>query len=273
MEACPVCGNHKLSLIVEIDSWRVLECDACRHGVVSPFPSSEHLSQLYNSDYFVERYLQLFSRADPAFGNRIRHEEHRVRFVKKICRSGSLLDIGCGCGYFVYAAQQGGLQACGSDVVDVNRSYIEEELGCKFLVGALADLPVPEGSLDILTMWHTLEHHPDPAASIRQCWRWLKPSGVLIVEVPNHDSFDARHLGASWPDWDLPFHLHHFSAASLRCVLENAGGEVMATKTYHSQIIRKRLSRTVLLAPFARMIASLLQGGSVLMACRQKTAR
>lgn len=270
MAICMVCGGDHLRPVVVSGPWTVLECQRCRHGVVSPFPDQERLSKLYDSDYFQERYLAPISPGTPAFARRIRQEEHRLRWARKYGKQGRLLDIGCGCGYFLSAAKQGGMEVVGTDVTGANRGYLEQKLQVDFVEGELANLPFADETFAVITLWHTLEHHVNPAATIGQCLSWLKKNGALVVEVPNHDSVDARRYGEKWSDWDLPFHLHHFSQESLRRLLEDAGGQVVAVKTYHSHWLRERLRRTILLAPLARPLARLFTGGSVLMVCKRR---
>ena len=270
IEKCIICGNLPLSHLITIGPWSVLECRECGHGVLEPFPDRKELSWLYDNAYFTERYLGPLRRNDSTFTKRIRQEGHRIRFVNRFYKQGRLLDIGCGCGYFLFAAQKAGLQTIGADVTEANRRYIESELDGELLVGELEHLPVEPETFDVITLWHTLEHHPNPAATVQQCLRWLKKKGVLIVDVPNHDSIDAKRYGTSWPDWDLPFHLHHFSEESLRRLLQNAGAKVLTVKTYHSQYIRQRLTHTGILKPFARLIATWYKGGAVLMACQKQ---
>ncbi|MFZ5761482.1 MAG: class I SAM-dependent methyltransferase [Thermodesulfobacteriota bacterium] len=270
IESCVICGGHPLAPLIAIGSWSVQECRQCGHGVVSPFPDEEKLSELYNSTYFRERYHEPLRRDSPAFARRIRQEAHRIRFVKRFCRGGRLLDVGCGCGYFLLAAREAGLDPVGTDLTAANRCYIESELGEKLLVGELTGLPLEAETFDVITLWHTLEHHPDPASSVQQCLRWLKRDGVLIVEVPNHDTIDARKYGPKWPNWDLPFHLHHFTERSLKRLLQTAGAHVLTVKTYHSEYIRQQVARTGILKPLARLIAAQYKGGGVLMACRKR---
>lgn len=267
---CLVCGGDSFAPLISIGAWTVQKCGQCGHGVVSPFPDYKQLAKLYDDAYFTKRYHEPLRRDNPAFTKRIRQEAHRVRFVKRFCRHGHLLDVGCGSGYFLFAARQAGFHPVGTDLTETNRRYIESELGEHLLVGDLETLPVAAETFDVITLWHTLEHHPDPAGSVRQCLRWLKKDGTLIVEVPNHDSIDAQRYGAQWPNWDLPFHLHHFTEESLRRLLQEVVGlRVVAVKNYRSDYVREKVTRTGILAPFARLIARWYKGSGVLMACRR----
>ncbi|MOA19974.1 hypothetical protein D3C78_1403890 [compost metagenome] len=65
-------------------------------------------------------------------------------------------------------------------------------------------------------MWHVLEHMPDLHKTIERLKSLLKPDGVLIVAVPNYNSYDALHYGAHWAAYDVPRHLYHFSQQSIK---------------------------------------------------------
>jgi SAM-dependent methyltransferase len=69
----------------------------------------------------------------------------------------------------------------------------------------------PSMSLDVVTLWHVMEH----LEHLNEMWetlhRILKDKGVLIVAVPNPESYDARKYKEWWAAYDVPRHLWHFS--------------------------------------------------------------
>ena len=69
-------------------------------------------------------------------------------------------------------------------------------------------------------MWHVLEHVPDLDAQIKELKRLLKPSGTLIIAVPNFKSFDATHYGKFWAAYDVPIHFWHFSKTAIKMLFE-----------------------------------------------------
>ena len=75
---------------------------------------------------------------------------------------------------------------------------------------------------DLIILFQVLEHIRDPLSVLRQCATLLKPSGVLIVGVPNLESWQARYTGPHWFHLDVPRHLFHFSPRSLGKVLQMA---------------------------------------------------
>ena len=109
-------------------------------------------------------------------------------------------------------------------------------------------------------MWHSLEHTENPRTSLDRAHRWLRPGGLLVVEVPNYLSTDALKYGKTWDGWSLPYHFFHFTPESLDELLSQHGFEVIRRKSYHSEWVRDRLRRIPVVNLFARIIAKLFSG-------------
>ncbi|MCL2670064.1 MAG: class I SAM-dependent methyltransferase, partial [Syntrophaceae bacterium] len=126
-------------------------------------------------------------------------------------------------------------------------------------------------SFDIITMWHFLEHSPDPRQYLKKANTWLKPDGVLVVDVPNYTSTDARAEWQQWLGWHLPFHLYHFTPKTLSGLLEKQGFLVIRSKSYLSGYVKERLERLLIPQPISRIIARFYSGHSYAVAAK-KTA-
>lgn len=96
---------------------------------------------------------------------------------------------------------------------------------------------------DLILSFHVLEHIPDIGAETRQWYRLLKPSGLLLVEVPN----EAGHPLLSWDA--NPEHLHHFSSASLSALLDHVGFAIRQISTGHFESVVYADSLRVLATP------------------------
>ena len=91
--------------------------------------------------------------------------------------------------------------------------------------GDFVSLPL-EPDYDVITMWHVLEHLPDPFAAVRHAAELLRPGGRLVISVPNIASLQARIGGDRWFHLDLPRHRMHFTPRSLSALVTRSGMKV-----------------------------------------------
>ncbi|MHB9091376.1 MAG: class I SAM-dependent methyltransferase, partial [Chloroflexota bacterium] len=134
-----------------------------------------------------------------------------------------LLDVGCGAGLFLRQAQTAGWQARGIEPSASAVAYARGRFGLEIHLGTLADAPLAGETFDIITLWHVLEHTPDPVATLRQGAGLLAPGGMLLVAVPNFGSLEALLFGRRWYSLDAPRHLYDFVPATLEALLAKAG--------------------------------------------------
>lgn len=181
--------------------------------VTHPQPDEKNLSKYYESDDYI-------SHTD---GKRSLFEK-AYQFVKNIAlknklglidslqpQKGSLLDIGAGTGDFLNVANQSGWKTIG-----IEPSEKAKSIALKKGVSFVTDLSELENhSFDVITMWHVLEHVPNLEHQIAELKRLLKPTGTILIAVPNFRSYDARHYGAFWAAYDVPRHLWHFSKTAI----------------------------------------------------------
>lgn len=232
MITCPLCGSTASTAWHTFGQWQLRRCSSCGLGRLDPQPSDAELARLYDAAYFDGRKPQDESRAA---GQMRRSFCRRLRFIRRFQKSGKLLDAGCGEGKWLAFARAAGFDASGFDV----SADAVSRAGLNVVVGAMCVAPV-QGPFDVITAWHSLEHTPDPIASLRWLNSLLKPGGLLVVEVPNCESDDARHLGESWDGWQPPLHLWHFAPPTLRHAIECSGFIPTAERYDSSRWARQR---------------------------------
>lgn len=262
-EQCILCGGMDRTLLFQQDEWTVFKCAGCGLGFLDPRPSPEELSRYYEREYFDSHYDQGLKKESPAMRKRLSQEQHRIRFFRPHKKRGRVLDVGCGMGYFMYACSLSGYEVEGMDISDASTSYIRNELELNVKTGTTGRIGYEEGRFDVITMWHFLEHSPDPRDYLSSAWKWLKDDGILVVDVPNHEGTDARKMWPDWTGWSLPYHFYHFTPGTLNEMLEKHGFTVIASKNYLSEYVKERLERKLLLKPLARVIAKCYSGHSV----------
>ena len=196
-------------------------CEIPELLVTTPQPPVEFLSNYYKSDDYISHAKAkktLFQAI--YFSVRVITLRQKLKWISKYKRNGNrILDYGAGVGGFVRAAQNDGWDCVGiepntnarttANVIKQNTVYPAEHL--KTL------LP---NSQTVITLWHVLEHLSNLEQEITTLKQLLKPSGRLVVAVPNFKSYDARHFKGYWAAYDLPRHLWHFSKESISTLFE-----------------------------------------------------
>lgn len=260
-EPCPVCGALEREPLYVRQNWTVHKCSSCGLGILDPRPSPEELTALYQDAYFIGHYDEGLTPGTEAMRKRLLQEKHRIGFFRSLKKRGRILDIGCGRGYFLLACREQGYDVQGYDISEDGAAYVRETLGIPVRTGALENA-FEDAAFDVITMWHSLEHTPNPAEYLEVAARWLRPDGVLVIDVPNYIGTDARLKWEAWEHWDLPYHLLHFTPQSLDMLLGKHGFSVVRRKSYHSDAVKDRLRKIPLLNLIARPISKLFSGSS-----------
>jgi SAM-dependent methyltransferase len=139
---------------------------------------------------------------------------------------GRYLDVGCGSGSVLAVARALGWRTAGIEMdapaADKARRFADE-----LHVGDVLSAPFAPARFDVITIFHALEHVPDPVGVTRRMLEWLAPGGLLIIEVPNAGGLGARLFGRAWSGLELPRHLSHFTPDTLARAVEQAGGRLV----------------------------------------------
>ena len=186
--------------------------------ITHPQPSLENLGKYYESEDYI-------SHTD----NKRSLFEKLYHFIKNIAlknklnlinshqpNKGRILDIGAGTGDFLSVAKKDGWQTIGVEPSTKAKS-IAINKGVSFVE---LTTELENNSFDVISMWHVLEHVPDLDKQIKELKRLLKPTGTLIIAVPNFKSFDAKYYGKFWAAFDVPIHFWHFSKTAIKLLFE-----------------------------------------------------
>jgi SAM-dependent methyltransferase len=141
-----------------------------------------------------------------------------------------VLDIGTAGGAFLDAATQYGYDAWGMEpsryLVDKGKSR-----GLKIEQGTIEKHSFEPHSFDMVTLWDVLEHVPEPREALGHIKNLLKPHGLLLINYPDIDTWQARLAGKRfW--WLISVHIQHFSPATIREICRQSGFEAFHFKPY-----------------------------------------
>ncbi|MGA1794449.1 MAG: class I SAM-dependent methyltransferase [bacterium] len=189
--------------------------------VTHPLPDKEQIHARYQDSFYSpagERFSKSAERVCRFF--RIK----RASYVERVLgRKGSILDVGCGRGIMIHELHKRGWQVAGTQVSATAGSFIRKTFGIDCFIGELPHASFSRHSFDIVTMWHVLEHLPDPLLYLRCCRGLVRPGGYLLIEVPNAASWSARMTKTAWMGWDPLHHMHHYTPSTVRLALHKAG--------------------------------------------------
>lgn len=188
-EACGICGGTEQQLLATRGRGFIplvtAVCTGC--GLVShhPRPDAAEVAAFYASRYRVEYKGAIEPKRKHAL-RAIRGALARMRRLAPLLPPrAAVLDVGASSGEFVYAMARAGFDATG---VEPNRGYAEyaaATYGVRLQFGGFETAEATPGSLDLVTLNHVLEHLADPWDALRRIHGWLKPDGLLFIEVPN----------------------------------------------------------------------------------------
>jgi len=201
-------------------------CLHCSLEQIFPVPPPEKLKSIYESHYNFggeknTLYTRLRERFLFSFLNRIWARLDGDISFQLLRGAGRLLDIGCNEGRNLRIYARNGFQAEG---LELNETAAAEARRAGFIVHTcLLDKFDPADRFDAILLSNVLEHALDPKQMLLDVQRILARGGQLCISCPNSGSWLRTVFGGWWINWHAPFHISHFSAETLRKLLEDMG--------------------------------------------------
>jgi 2-polyprenyl-3-methyl-5-hydroxy-6-metoxy-1,4-benzoquinol methylase len=178
MSKCIICGSNNYKIIFNEFGVDILKCLNCGH-IFSSFEQEQYYGGYY--------------------GEKIKNEDHfwwdeaHKKMYDDFCRifiknkSGKLLDVGCGFGYFIKKISFfPDWEAFGYEISETAVNYARNNLGLKNIFsGRVENSGFPEKYFDIITLWDVVEHIPNPKPLLVYLRTILKEDGILFIHTPN----------------------------------------------------------------------------------------
>jgi SAM-dependent methyltransferase len=239
---CRLCGNADLALLTDElrrGPGKVFYCAICDLGVLEAKGALD-LPAYYAEEYWKSHGPNLTRQTGYAevFDAYVNYQDRRLELLRPYLQQDArLLEVGCATGHFLFHAKRHVGEVVGVDYDVGAAAYAAERCGCKTFGGGLENSGLAQHSFDVVCAFQTLEHVPDPISFASELGRYLRPGGVMVIEVPNLGD-PLRAL------YDVPFyrkfyfhaeHLYYFSPTSLRKVMAATGftGEIHFVQDYN----------------------------------------
>jgi SAM-dependent methyltransferase len=137
---------------------------------------------------------------------------------------GRILEVGSFLGIFLDRIRAEGWDVVGLEPDHAVAEYARKTYGLPIVEGVLPNPNLGSGQFDAVMMLHVIEHMPDPAGSLRELRRLLKPGGVLVVETPRFDSLIFKLVGRRERSLNnCSGHIYFFTVGTLTRLGEQCG--------------------------------------------------
>ncbi|MGY4710129.1 class I SAM-dependent methyltransferase [Mycolicibacterium sp. CBM1] len=151
-----------------------------------------------------------------------RRHEVVYRRLSSLCAGRDVLEAGCGEGYGADLLASVATRVIAVDYDAATVAHVRARYPrVQVVAGNLASLPLPDASVDVVVNFQVIEHLWDQPQFVTECFRVLRPGGLLLMSTPNRITFSP---GLDTPV--NPFHTRELNAAELAELLTDGGFRV-----------------------------------------------
>jgi SAM-dependent methyltransferase len=241
LQACLVCDSKMLEIVDP--ACNITQCRNCGYIFDNPRPTLEELVGFYSKPTKYDSWLC-------ELGIRDRLWKRRLSKLRSTKKPGALLDVGAGIGQFLFLARDSYDAVYGTEVSSAAIQIAKQKYNLDLFQGTIEKLDMRGKVFDNVTLFHVLEHVPDPRLVLKRCNSLLSAEGILVIAVPNEVAslrgslkrmfvrigIRPRHgtgkLGLPRISLDGSIdeiHLSHFSPIVLHRLLQATGFSVIAS--------------------------------------------
>ena len=266
---CPVCNNDNTQLKFLKNGFRILNCFNCNHVFTDFKPTAKEVEEIYSDDYFFKGgagYDDYTLEKDML----IKRGEYYADKMNKFIEPGKALDIGAAAGFLLKGFENKGWHGTG---IEPNNSIVEygkKVIGVNIKRGTIETVELEE-KFDLVILIQVMAHIYDLHHSMNRIYNFLKPTGLVLIETWNKDSFTAKIFGKNWHEYSPPGTLNFFSKRTLdRLMFQHhfskiAGGT--PKKSIHSKHAKSLIKHKLLESKGLKWMAgitSLIPGNLIL---------
>lgn len=240
IQLCPVCDKSEFALFltctdyfVSGEEFKIKLCKTCGFKITENIENEENIAHYYKSENYISH-----SNTTKGLVNVVYHQVRKYmlgrkrRLIKKVTalQKGHILDIGTGTGFFLNEMRKSGWQVKGIEKSEDARKFAESELN---LINQPSEelFNLKDKSYDVISLWHVLEHIHQLNKYMDEFFRLLKDHGKLVIAIPNHTSYDAKHYKEFWAAYDVPRHIWHFAPDQIKLLGEKHGFKLNSLHT------------------------------------------
>ena len=268
IDCCQICQGTDLKDFIGVvdhnysgDVFNLSECVNCGYRFTNPRPIESTIGNYYKSENYISHNSTKKGLINKIY-HRVRNYQFKIKESSiektKISPGKKVLDVGCGTGNFVNHLNLHGWKAEGVETDDKAREIAQLS---NIKVYKNINL-VDSEKYDVITMWHVLEHVYNLNNYMQKLRSLLKKDGLLVIAVPNSNSYDANIYKENWYAYDAPIHISHFRKSNMKLLAEKNKFKLAKTQKlffdafYISMLSSKKSSKSILLGFLIGLISN-----------------
>ncbi|MBL0191705.1 MAG: class I SAM-dependent methyltransferase [Saprospiraceae bacterium] len=235
---CPICGNREYSPYLECkdhsisqEIFTIKNCTTCGLLTTIDAPSEQHIGPYYASINYIshtDEKSDLLSSIYKLVRNYMLTVKYNLLKKYLPITPSKAIDIGSGMGHFAAFMKSKGVNTIGYEPSDLARTHAYQSNG--LTAYPMEDFFLHTEKVDLISMWHVLEHVHEPQRLLQKIAERLNPQGALCIAVPNANARDAAYYREYWAAYDVPRHLWHFKSEQMVTLLDKFGFQLKEKK-------------------------------------------
>jgi 2-polyprenyl-3-methyl-5-hydroxy-6-metoxy-1,4-benzoquinol methylase len=206
---CLICKSTKLLQLKSYEKAHLVKCSKCGLVFSKKIPTEQELIDFYKG-YGRDDYLSPIT---------IKRYQELLNEFEKYKKTGNILDVGSGIGYFLEEAKKRGWNVYGTEYTDEAISICEKK-GINMQKGILNPKNY-DIIFDVITSFEVIEHINNPQEEIKNIYSLLRERGLFYCTTPNFNSISRLILKNKWNNIIYPEHLSYYTPSTLSKLLKD----------------------------------------------------
>lgn len=223
---CPVCNSIPSD---HLEAFEICTCFKCKVGWTY-LPNSIAAEELYQDEVYqvVDNRKSIFERI--IFSEARKILSNAKKLFPQAC---TLLDFGSGKGQFLWVAKANGWKGTGIETAAARADFSAKFYQVKVIREFYSEGKIGDEPFDFITLNHVLEHLPSPILLLKELLDSnLAKDGLVYIEIPRANSWQAKIAGKYWMHWDIPKHLTHWKEPVLLEEMSKIGFSKIADRRF-----------------------------------------
>ena len=230
--SCIGCDSKSLKSLKRYNASSLVKCENCSLIFSKKIPSAlelkEHYQEYGRNDYLspitIKRYNEILDK------------------FEKYRKTGNLLDVGCGIGYFLVEAKKRGWNVYGTEFTQ-SAIDICNNKGIETNIGILNPNNYNNVEFDVVTSFEVIEHINNPNEDLQNIYSILRKGGLFYITTPNFNSLNRFYLKENWNVIEYPEHLAYYTKKTLKNLMQKNGFKTISNKSTGISITRIKTSK------------------------------